>query len=109
MKRGDVYWTEFGPPYGNRPAVILTRDAGLGVLNSVTVAPCTTRERRSPTWVRLTEADGMPGDSWVNLDVIQTVVAGALVDFVCSLPQERVAEVGGAARFALQLDTPPEL
>ncbi|MBE7517738.1 MAG: type II toxin-antitoxin system PemK/MazF family toxin [Thermoflexaceae bacterium] len=104
MNRGDVYWVELPGPWGRRPAVILTRQEGLSFLTSVTVGPITSTLRHAPTWVRLGIEDGLPHESSVNLDSIQTIRADRLGERVTRLSPERMRQVSRAARFALALD-----
>ncbi len=103
MKRGEVRWYKFAPPDKKRPVLILTRDSVLEYLAEVTVAPVTSTIRDIPSEVSLSTADGMPGGCAVNCDHLQTVSkkkVGALLAF---LPASRMAEVGKAIRFALNL------
>lgn len=60
MKRGDVYWVKFKEPDKRRPALIITRDSAIPLLNSLTVIPTTSTLRDNPATVWLDESDGMP-------------------------------------------------
>jgi mRNA interferase MazF len=104
LKRGDVYWCELEPPDKNRPVVILTRDSSLPYLNSVTVAPLTTRIRSIPTQVLLEEFDGVPERCAISLDNLQTVPKESLGDHITSLFGVRLREINRAIRFALHLE-----
>lgn len=106
VNRGDIYWIELPEPWGRRPAVVLTRQAGLAFLTSVTVAPITTTLRDVPTWVRIGPADGLSRESSINLDSIQTIRTDRLGEFITRLSPERMAMVGAAIQFALGLDDP---
>lgn len=72
MKRGDIYWTEFDPPAGRRPAVIVTRAAALRFLDRITVAPLTRHVRGIPTEVVIEPRPSI-GRSAVSCDNLQTV------------------------------------
>lgn len=109
MQRGDVYWVDFGPPAGVRPAVVVTRTSALERLTSVTVGPMTTRTRKVRSWVLVTNATGLPEASCINLDALQSVYRSQLLDFICHLPEATMDEVSAAIRFALALDAPPPL
>ena len=51
MKRGEVWWAELPPPVGDRPVIILTRDAVLESIGGVVVALVTRTVRQLPTEV----------------------------------------------------------
>jgi mRNA interferase MazF len=104
MHQGDVYWVTLEGADGRRPALILTREPALAFLSSVTVAPLTTTVRSSPTWVEVTQADGLPVRSFINLDGIQTVHRSQCTDLIARLSPERLREVARAIHFALGLD-----
>ncbi|MCB0092395.1 MAG: type II toxin-antitoxin system PemK/MazF family toxin, partial [Caldilineaceae bacterium] len=74
MNRGEVRWYTFRAPDRRRPVLLLTRNAAIGFLTNVTVAPLTTNVRDIPTEVFLSpDDDGVPSICAVNLDNIQTV------------------------------------
>jgi mRNA interferase MazF len=81
--------------------VVLTRDSALKFLGEVTIAPITTTVRDIPSEVSLNESDGMPMACAVNLDHIQTVSKARLGPLITTLPQEKMANIGSALRFAL--------
>jgi len=101
MQRGEVRWYRFGAPDKRRPVLILTRDSALEFLREVTVAPITSTLRDIPTEVLLTEADGMPRPSAVNLDHLQTVSQERVGALITTLPTGRMDEVRAALLFAL--------
>lgn len=101
MKRGDVYWCDLEK---KRPVVILTRDALIQHLHSLTVAPITTRVRGIASQVTLETFDGVPERCAVSLDNMQTVPKESLDGFITSLTRTRVRELQRAAVFALELD-----
>jgi mRNA interferase MazF len=103
MKRGEVRWYSFKTPDKRRPVVVLTRDSALKFLGEVTIAPITTTVRDIPSEVYLHESDGMPMACAVNLDHIQTVSKARLGPLITTLPQEKMADIGSALRFALGL------
>lgn len=73
----------------------------LDYLGEVTVAPITTTIRDIPSEVLLTEADGLPGASAVNLDHVQTVLKEKIGGLIATLSAERMNEVRRALLFAL--------
>lgn len=103
MKHGQVHWYRFAPPDKKRPVLILTRDSVLEYLGEVTVAPITSTIRDIPSEVLLSRDDGMPHDCAVNCDHLQTVSKGKIGAIITSLSSARMAAVGRAIRFALDL------
>jgi mRNA interferase MazF len=103
MKHGDIRWYKFLPPDKRRPVLILTRDSVLQYLGEVTVAPITTAVRDIPSEVFLSKADGLPQDCAVNCDHLQTVSKAKIGPLITSLPPSRMADVGRAIRFALDI------
>jgi mRNA interferase MazF len=103
MKHGEIRWYTFSPPDKKRPVLILTRDAVLAYLGEVTVAPITGSVRGIPSEVDLSKDDGMPRDCAVNCDHLQTVSKGKVGALISALPPAKMAAVGRAIRFALDL------
>lgn len=103
MKHREIRWYKFSHPDKQRPVLILTRDSVLEYLGEVTVAPITTTVRNIPSEVFLSKADGMPRDCAINCDHLQTVSKGKIGSLITSLPKTRMAEVGRAIRFALNI------
>jgi mRNA interferase MazF len=103
MKHGDIRWYKFLPPDKRRPVLILTRDSALQYLEEVTVAPITTAVRDIPSEVFLSKADDLPQDCAVNCDHLQTVSKAKIGPLITSLPPSRMADVGRAIRFALDI------
>ncbi len=103
MKHGEIRWYKFARPDKKRPVLILTRDSVLEYLGEVTVAPITGTVRNIPSEVFLSKADGMPQDCVVNCDHLQTVSKGKIGSLIISLPQAKMAGVGRAIRFALDI------
>ncbi len=103
MKRRDIRWYKFDRPDKKRPVLILTRDSVLEYLGEVTVAPITSVIRNIPSEVFLSKEDGMPMDCAVNCDHLQTVSKGKIGALIASLSPAKMADVGRAIRFALEL------
>lgn len=101
MKRGEIRWYQFHKPDKKRPVLILTRDALLGYLGEVTVAPITSTIRDIPTEVFLGKTNGMKNDCAINFDHIQTVAAGRVGPYITTLADEKWPEVKKAILFAL--------
>jgi mRNA interferase MazF len=103
MKRGEIRWYKFAQPDKQRPVLILTRNSVLEYLGEATVAPITTTIRNIPSEVFLAKNDGMPRDCAVNCDHLQTVSKGKIGSLITSLPPARMAQVGRAICFALDI------
>ena len=104
MKRGEIYWYTFKVPDKRRPVLILTRNTVIPYLNTVTIAPITTRIRDIPSEVLLTSEDGMYENCVANFDNIQTVSQSKIGEIISQLSPERLSEARTAINFALRLD-----
>jgi len=103
MKHGEIRWYKFVKPDKKRPVLILTRDSVLEYLGEITVAPITGTIRDIPSEVFLSKVDGMPRDCAVNCDHLQTVSKGKIGSLITSLTPAKMADVGRAIRFALDI------
>ncbi len=99
MNRGEVWWYEL-PDVGRRPGCILTRQAAIGVLNAVLVAPATRTIRGIPTEMRLGPEDGMPDDCALSFDNLLTVPTALLVEHITTVAPERLQELCTALNIA---------
>ena len=103
MRRGEIWWTDFPPPLGHRPAILLTRDRAIAVRTSVTVIPLTRRVRGLPVEVRLEPRDGVPRACIANADNVLTVAKTRITRRVGPLAPDKLRAVEDALRFALAL------
>ncbi|MGH9035378.1 MAG: type II toxin-antitoxin system PemK/MazF family toxin [Acidimicrobiia bacterium] len=102
--RGEVWWCEI-PHIGRRPVVVLSRDAAIPRLGRALVAPCTTRVRGLPSEVVLEPGDDpVPRPSAVNLDSVESVSVGVLVDRLGRLSDDRMRQVCAALAVAVACD-----
>ncbi len=92
-----MWWAEL-PGAGARPALVLTRERAIPVLQRVVVVPATRTVRDIPTEVRLTVDDGMPEDCALSFDNVSTLPKSALRTRICVLGPERMAAVCQAWR-----------
>lgn len=103
-RRGELWWCEL-PEISRRPVVVLSRDAAIPRLRRALVAPCTTTVRGLASEVLLEPgADPVPRPSAVNLDSIESVSVGVLVDRLGRLSDERMREVCAALAVAVDCD-----
>jgi mRNA interferase MazF len=100
-RRGELWWCEL-PDVGRRPVVVLSRDVAIPRLGRALIAPCTTTIRHLPSEVVLEpELDPIPKVSAVNLDSVESVSLGALVDRLGRLSDQRMREVCDALSVAV--------
>ena len=99
--RGELWWCEL-PEIGRRPVVVLSRDVAIPRLRRALVAPCTTTIRGLPSEVVLEPGeDPVPRRSAVNLDSVDSVALGVLVERLGRLADERMRQVCGALDVAV--------
>ncbi len=94
--RGEVWWCEL-PEIARRPVVVLSRDAAIPRLRRVLVAPCTTTIRGLASEVVLEpEGDAVPRRSVANLDSVESVSIGVLVERLGRLSDDRMRQLCAA-------------
>lgn len=99
--RGDVWWCEL-PEIGRRPVIVLSRDAAIPRLRRALIGPCTTTVRGIPTEVLLEPShDPIPLASAVNLDSVESVSVGTLVERLGRLGDDRMREICEALEIAV--------
>ena len=99
VNRGEVWWAEHAEA-GRRPFLILTREAAIPVLQRIVAVPATRTIRGIPTEVVLSEDDGMPTRCALSFDNVTTLPKALLVERICRLGLERLAEVCQALTIA---------
>ena len=103
MKRGEVWWAELPAPVGNRPVVILTRDAVLHSIASVIVALVTRTVRELPTEVVLGRKQGLPVRCVANFDNILTVPRHRLTRLMGACDSTKIHDVNRAIKASLDV------
>lgn len=99
--RGEVWWCEL-PHIGRRPVIVLSRDAAIPRMRRALIAPCTTTIRGLASEVVLEPVDDpVPRRSGVNLDSVESVSVGALVERLGRLSDDRMHEVCAALAVAV--------
>jgi mRNA interferase MazF len=99
--RGEVWWCELGE-IGRRPVVVLSRDAAIPRLRQTLIGPCTTTLRGIPSEVLLEpDEDPVPRTSVVNLDSVESVSLGTLVERLGRLSDERMRQICRALEIAV--------
>ena len=103
MKRGDIWWTNFPPPAGRRPAVLVSRNQAYRVRAAITVVSLTRTVRNIACEVPSGPADGVPRTSVANNDNIATVPKVAVMKYLATLSPENLARLERAIKFSLDL------
>lgn len=99
--RGEVWWCEL-PEVGRRPVVVLSRDVAIPRLGRTLIGPCTTTIRGIPSEVLLEpREDPIPIQSAINLDSVESVSLGTLVQRLGWLSDARMDEVCRALAVAV--------
>ena len=99
-RRGEVWWCEL-PEVGRRPVIVLSRSAAIPRIRRALVAPCTTTIRDLPSEVVLEPGDDPIGRrSAVNLDSVESVSIGVLVERLDSLSGARMRQICDALAIA---------
>ena len=103
MKRGEIWWAELPGPVGNRPVIILTRDAVLEKIGSIVVALVTRTIRQLPTEVVLGRRQGLPVSCVASLDNILTVPRHRLIRLMGACDADKIEELNQAIKTALDV------
>ena len=99
--RGEVWWCELADA-GRRPVVVLSRDAAIPRLRRTLIGPCTTTIRGIPSEVLLEpDEDPIPRPSAVNLDSVESVSVGVLVERLGRLSDDRMRQICAALEVAV--------
>ncbi len=99
--RGEVWWCEL-PEIGRRPVVVLSRDAAIPRLRRTLIGPCTTLVRGLASEVVLEpDIDPIPRRSAINLDSVESVSVGVLVQRIGRLSDDRMRQVCAALEVAV--------
>lgn len=98
--RGEVWWGEI-EDLGRRPFLIMTRPAAIPVLRHVVAAPVTRTIRNIPSELKLGTNDGMPTQCAASFDNLRVVSKSLLVERICTLRPDRLAEACQALRTAM--------
>ena len=98
--RGELWWCE-PAEVGRRPVVILSRDLAIPRLRRALVAPCTTIRGLASEVVLEPGEDPVPRTSVVNLDSIESVAVGVLVERLGRLSDARMRDICVALEVAV--------
>ncbi|CAN5262406.1 hypothetical protein BH23ACT9_BH23ACT9_37670 [soil metagenome] len=95
--QGDIWWAEIEDA-GRRPALIVTRDAAIGVLRTVLVAPITRTVRGIPTEVAIGPEDGLAHECAASFDNLRLVPRSVLTERAGRLSGTKALELCRALR-----------
>lgn len=99
--RGELWWCE-PPDIGRRPVVILSRNIAIERLRRSLIAPCTTTIRGLASEVVLEPGDDpVRHRSAVNLDSIESVSLGVLIERIGRLSDQRMRSICEALEVAV--------
>jgi mRNA interferase MazF len=106
IKRGDVYWINFDPPWGRRPAVIIQNNIGNKHADTVIVASITSvfPGKIYPVDVFIPNGLLPKKNSRVLAATITTVDKEDLGDYLATLPENVMEEVDSALMASLDLE-----
>jgi len=110
LKRGEVYWLDWGPGKGSeqrgiRPSLVIQNDEGNASSPTTIIAAITAAsERDYPFMVTISAGEsGLPRASVVNLSQIQTIDKGRLKEKCGQLSPAKMAQVDRAIMVSLGL------
>ena len=99
--RGELWWCE-PPEIRRRPVVILSRDAAIPRLRRAVIAPCTSTIRGLLSEVVLEPGeDPVRQPTAVNLDSVESVAVGTLIERIGRLSDRRMDEICAALAVAV--------
>ena len=101
VNRGEVRWVTGDDAAKGRPGVVMTRQAVVGQLRSVLVAPITTRVRHLPSEVALGPEQGLPKPCVANLDNLALVDIELLGALICELDAPTMTAMCSALAVAV--------
>ena len=104
LRTREIRWAHLPEPYGRRPVCVLTRDAALGVLGRVTVAPITSVIRSIPSEVLVGSDEGLEIPCVISCDNVLTIDIRRLGDeAVGFLGVVKRRQLDRALRYALAI------
>ena len=105
MRRGEIYWADLGPPAGRRPILVLSRTVAIPIVSAVVTAPISRTIREIASEIRLGVEQGLPEDCTASCDNLIAVPKDRFESSpVGVLGPDRIIELDGALRFALEIN-----
>ncbi|MDP2957926.1 MAG: type II toxin-antitoxin system PemK/MazF family toxin [Longimicrobiales bacterium] len=106
MRRGDLYRVRHpsGDPKRSRVFVVVSRPALIRArFATVICAPVLTHGEGLTTQVAVGPAQGLKHASWITCDGLTSIEKSRLTDFIGALPPDKLRDLTGALRSALDL------
>ena len=110
VKRGEIYWVDFGAPRGSeqagkRPALVIQNDVGNENSTTTIVAAITSQKKPPfPFHVAITATEsGLPKDGTVLLEQLLTIAQDKLLQRCGELSPHKIEEVDRALKLSLAL------
>lgn len=110
VKRGEIYWVDFGIPRGSEqagrhPALVIQNDIGNKTSPTTIVAGITSKTKKPyPFHVEVTSAEsGLPQDSTILLEQLLTIAQDRLLQCCGQLSPNKMREVNKALMHSLDL------
>jgi len=111
VRKGDIYWVDFGVPIGNeqggrRPALITQNDVGNKNSTTTIIAAITSKiyNVKYPFHVQISAKEsGLSKDSTAKLEHIRTISVDRLISLIGRLSPNKMLEVDEAIRASFGL------
>jgi mRNA interferase MazF len=104
LRRNDIVWANLPAPAGRRPVCVVTRDAAITVLDSVTCAPITSTVRGIRSEVVVGPDEGLKTAAAISCDNLITVPKRLIdPDPIGGLGLAKRVELDRALRYALDI------
>lgn len=100
IQQGEIWWAE-QPDEKARPYLIITRERAIAAMQSVSVAPVTSRVRGLESELALGVADGVPRDCVAAFDNVRSISKSLFTKRAGVLAPGRWHEVCSAMRAAI--------
>lgn len=109
MKRGEIWWAEFGQgegseQSGSRPVLIIQNDVGNRFSPTVIVAAMTDSKKRwMPTHIKISRGCGIEKDSVIMVEQIRTIDKTRLSNRITTVPDYILTQVNHALGVSVGL------
>lgn len=103
IRSGEIRWFRFPEPDKRRPVLVLGNEAALSAWSRIPVVPLSTQIRSLPWEVRLGPLDGLPEESVLKVDWINSVDRAKLGPLLATFPNNRWPELRAAIILGLGL------